>query len=504
MAERAARRPVPLLPDAAIRVGYLWIPHLPLVVALRRRPDLDGHPTIVADDAAGDGIVRDASDECFGAGVRMGQPLREAREFVPSAGCLPADSVAERRLHEAALDLLDDLTPAVEDDGLGRAYFVVDVSAVGGVEHFLTALRGHLLARCGVRARLAVAPGKFPARIAVEHDLRCASGTPVVLEDGVAPYLAPLPVAVLPLAPQARDRLRLLGIVTVGQFARLPRDGLTRRFGSEAALAHTLAQGRDERPVVPRRRPETRAAHYTFEPAVVAVAPLLAVADRLVTHLCRSLQADGKAFRQLVVAVEHEAGGSAERVAALRQPTTTLDPCRTTLRLLVEALATGGPVTTVGVTLAALTTANGAQLTLLDQGVVDDERRRRLDGALQEVTRRYPSRLLRATRRNLPTLLDEYQFALLPLEPGDERQAPLAEIRLATARPVEIARRGARLYLIDRGRWEELIARHRSWRADEWWPDPVRRTYWRVRTRSRRICTLAHDADGWRLVDTWD
>src|SRR5207245_671838 len=121
-----------------------------------------------------------------------------------------------------------------------------------------------LAAALALEARIGVAPGKFVARVAAE---RVMDGAIEIVADAAA-YLAPLTVALLPLTPGALDRLKLLGIATIGEFARLPADALPRRFGREAPLAHRIARGGDDTPLVPRRCPETLALRRTFEPPI--------------------------------------------------------------------------------------------------------------------------------------------------------------------------------------------------------------------------------------------
>jgi nucleotidyltransferase/DNA polymerase involved in DNA repair len=509
-------------------VGYLWVPHLPLAVALRRHPEATGRPTIVGGRPTSGDVVVDASDECLVAGVRLGQPLREAWECCPHAGFLPADPDALRRAQAALLDLVETVAVAVEDDGLGRVVFALGrpVDAQEG-RWRLARLRTLVRARLGFRPRLALAPGRFAARVAAERDPLAAEASGVLVGD-VAAYLAPLPLAVLPLPPRALERLQRLGLRTVGAFARLPRDGVGRRFGPEAVAAHRLAAGADERPLVPRRRPQLRRARHAFEPAVETLAPLRAVAERLLGELCQGLGAEGKTFRSLTVAVEREAGATTERTADLRRPTASAAASRPTLRALLEALARDGPVVAVTVTLTALGPAGGhpgdppgspgcpggEQLPLPAGPAAEgrrrgpavappgDRRRRWLGAATREVERRYPARLRRVVPSELPTLLDEHQFALLPYEPDDGQPVPPA--RPATARRVRVVRHLGRRYLVAGGRWDELVAVHGCWRAEEWWPAPLVRVYWRVRTRSGRVCTLSWDADGWRLVEVLD
>lgn len=487
------------------RVGYLWVPHLPLAIALRGRPELEGGQVIVGGDPLGGGSVLDASEECLAAGVRIGRPLREAREYCPDAAVLPADPRADRRAHDALLDLVAEVAPRVEDDGPGRALFAPDRPVGYGDGRWLLAtLRGAARERLGLRPRLALAPGPFAARVAAERDPEAATGAPVVPAGGVAVYLAPLPVDVLPLPPRALERLRLLGITTVGRFAGLPRAGLARRFGAEAVGAHDLARGEDGRAVVGRGSPDARTARQPFESPVETQQPLVAAAERLLEGLCAELRAEGKAFRKLSVAVEGESGAAVERTAELRAPATAPGDCRSILRSLVLAAAIGEPATAVSVALSVMAPAAAEQPELFGEATARGDRTRRLREATREIGRRYPAGLRRVVPSEIPTLLDEHRFSLLPYEPdGGERGVP-REIPPAALRTADIERRGGRPCLVEGGRRDELLSVHGCWRAEEWWPEEVERVYWRVRARSGRILTLARDAAGWRLVEVLD
>ncbi|MDP9478003.1 MAG: DNA polymerase Y family protein [Actinomycetota bacterium] len=490
------------IPEA--RVGYLWVPHLALSVVLRERPEPGGGQVIVAEDRAGGGVVMDASDECLAMGVRVGRPIREAREYCPGAVVLPADHEAIRRAHEELLGVVEQLAPEVEDDGLGRVLFAPDRPVcLEDARWMLATLRAMVRKQLGLRTHLALAPGPFAARVAAEHAPEAATGTPVIPAGEVAAYLAPLPLGVLPLPPRALERLRLLGIATVGQFARLPRGGLARRFGREAVGAHKLAHGEDPRRVVGRIPPEIRTARHAYEPPVESLEPLLAVASRLLEGLCAELRAEGKAFRRISIMVEEESGEASERTAELRRSVTTLAGCRAVLRSLVQGAAPGGAVTAITVALSAIAPAESEQLGLFGDGSIRDERKRRLEEATREVGRRYPRRLRRVVPSDLPTLLDEHRFALLPYDPDGGHDVP-PEVPPSSLRRIEVERRDGRPYIIEEGRWDEILSVHGCWRAEEWWPREIERVYWRVRTRSARVLTLGRDAEGWRLVEVLD
>jgi hypothetical protein len=80
-------------------------------------------------------------------------------------------------------------------------------------------------------------------------------GVILVPPRGDAAFLAPLPVALLPLPSEARERVARLGARTLGDFGRLPANALRHRFGPEGVVARALAAGHDEGPLRPRPTP---------------------------------------------------------------------------------------------------------------------------------------------------------------------------------------------------------------------------------------------------------
>ncbi|MEJ7653883.1 MAG: hypothetical protein WKH64_11400, partial [Chloroflexia bacterium] len=234
-------------------------------------------------------------------------------------------------------------------------------------------------------------------------------------------------------------------------------------------------------------------------------------AEQLVARLAGEVGEQGKTFRALSVEVEYDAGGRAERTAELRRPAANLGQCSATLRMLVEAVLAVhvGPVAAVGVKLSALAPNRSEQLALFDKAQDRAERRLLLAAAAQEAERRYPARLHRVSPSELPTLLDEYQFSLLPYIPDERRPDPIGKAITSTPAAAStgvcrIERQNGRSYLVEAGRRDELLAVHGCWRAEEWWPKEIERVYWRLRTGSGRILTLARDDDGWRLVEVLD
>src|SRR3970040_3188088 len=108
-----------------------------------------------------------------------------------------------------------------------------------------------------------VADGPFAARWA---SATSAVGRPQVVEDTIG-FLSRLDLATLRESINGEeliDTFRWLGIGTLGELARLPREALATRFGNQGALAHRLASGED-RLVDPRAISPDLAVDASFE-----------------------------------------------------------------------------------------------------------------------------------------------------------------------------------------------------------------------------------------------
>ncbi|MGM0400579.1 MAG: hypothetical protein ACQEQT_04680 [Chloroflexota bacterium] len=184
--------------------------------------------------------------------VREGMALEGALARCPRAHTVRADEGAYHRVWEKVVETLLPHTPLLEDDGPGHAY--LDARGLGkreSEEAWCRTVSKAVYGRGGLRPRMGVAGGKFAARMAAAS---CADGRWHVVEGADADYLAPLPVEGLPLSREALRRLRLLGIDTMGAFARLSPTAVAGQFGPQSLRAHRWARGEDRRPLVGRRR----------------------------------------------------------------------------------------------------------------------------------------------------------------------------------------------------------------------------------------------------------
>lgn len=237
------------------RVAALHLPCFGLQALLRRRPELDGPPLAlegqpVALEGEGPlrGRVAEASRRARAEGACEGQTLAQARAASPDLVVLVPDAGAfadaRRAVHEALLLV----SPRVEWSGGGT--FCMEATGLAplhGSERALLARALEVLGEAGFVARAACASTRLAASIAA----RLRQGACIVPAGGEAGFLAPLPLSALPLGPETLRRFDLLGVRNLGQFAKLPADGLTDRFGREVARWQRMARGEDPVPLLP-------------------------------------------------------------------------------------------------------------------------------------------------------------------------------------------------------------------------------------------------------------
>ncbi|MCB0187935.1 MAG: hypothetical protein KDE31_26890, partial [Caldilineaceae bacterium] len=140
------------------------------------------------------------------------------------------------------------------------------------------------------------------------------------------PFLAPLPISLLPLPPATLQQLTWLGIRTLGAFGALPAAAVWQRFGDVGKLAHQWARGQDRRPVVPIKTANVIADQLTWEPPVQLVPPVLATLRRQLTPHLAQLRNQLQGCRGLQLTLHFADGATRRLQLQLLQPTTELQP----------------------------------------------------------------------------------------------------------------------------------------------------------------------------------
>ncbi len=227
-------------------------------------PSLRGRPVIVGGQG-GRGVVTSASYPAREFGVRSAMPMVTARRLCPHAVFLSNDFEAYRHYSQQIGEVFRSFTPLVEPLSLDEAFLDVSGSVrIFGPPGEIAAAIKQRVREIGLGCTVGVAPNKFLAKLA------SAKGKPdgllVVPASGVTGFLHPLPVTALwGVGPQTAIVLERLGLKTVGDLAEISVRTLARAVGeSLGAHLHSLANGRDDRAVVPEEAARSVGSEETF------------------------------------------------------------------------------------------------------------------------------------------------------------------------------------------------------------------------------------------------
>lgn len=283
-------------------------------------------------EAGPHGIVLAALNEgARAAGLRVGQPLADARAYCPHLASEPIDRAADADGLLALARWAEQYTPIVGVDGLdGLLLDVTGCTHLRGGETGLLADMARRLEAMGLTARLALADTAGCAWALA----RFGANPQTVVPAGAARLaLADLPVAALRLDDETVATLRLLGLRRIGQLLPLPRAALARRFRAKQqaeAVVLRLDQALGDRPepVVPINPPLLLRVTRSFGAPLTDRALVEAWLPRLLEELAALLagqgqpgQGQGLGVRRLRLTVFRADGSRQDLLAGMGEPT---------------------------------------------------------------------------------------------------------------------------------------------------------------------------------------
>jgi protein ImuB len=317
---------------------------------LRCEPELRGEAVAVLEGNGPTARVVAASRRARQAGVTAGQTLAQAQALLPRLVTRGRDPEGERAAQEVLLEVAEGISPRVEDAAPGVLFVDLDgcVPRHRGDEPRRAADPEHELARTMLLAadrvtlpgRAGIAGSKLAAQVAA-----ALAPTPQVVKSGEeAAFLAPLPLARLAPEIEVAETLKLWGVRTIGELARLPAAEVKSRLGEPGGELHARARGLDARPLVAREPPPELREGMSLEWPLVALEPFLFLARAALERLVARLAACGLACLRLSVSLRLEPDGWKQRTIELPAPSRDVKVLLTLLRLALEQEPPGAPV----------------------------------------------------------------------------------------------------------------------------------------------------------------
>ncbi len=399
---------------------------------------------------------------------------------------------------EAMLDALDAVSPLVDDVRPGHAY--VDMcGAPGNVREWIAQTHATLVPY-GLAVRIGAGTNKFAAYAAAQNGdgTICAAGNERA-------FLAPLSLDVLGVDGRIRERLRMLGIATLGELARLPHGPFVRRFGMQAAQWHACARGEDRTPFLPRAHAIAIEASAFGEGSIEEQAQLFFALRVVLARVCADLERCGKRAGALELTLELEDGNERRVDVPVALPSADERMLGDVLRAKLYESTFASPI--VGLRIRAARLEEGGEAMSFFPADDVDPRRvavalARLEATTGEPPRRAHIRAAHALERQF-----SYEpFASLAVVPNKASGAPealVAHLRLLAVREIGVVvKRGAPAVVDGRS----VTECKGPWRIEEgWFADaPIARDEYDVLLDDASRLRIYRQGSRWYLRGAYD
>ena len=289
------------------QIVSIWLPHLAINRWERHAPDdLKNQPVVLTTESAHGPRIFAHNIEAQRAGAVIGQRLADARAMAPGIVTVQADPEGDHKtLGRLALwtqrwgpwsmvdgddAILLDVTGASHLAG-GDAALLADISCKLTERGFTS--RPAMAATAGAGWALSHYGG--PHQIAGD----------IVGENNPMDILGELPVAALRLEPQILVLLRRLGLKTIADLARVPRDSLARRFRdhrnpqTNPLIRLDQLLGKTTEPMIPLMRDRPPKATRRLAEPILHRSLLDQILYDLITDICATLEAQRLGTRRL-------------------------------------------------------------------------------------------------------------------------------------------------------------------------------------------------------------
>src|SRR3989441_3536491 len=272
-------------------------------------PEYKGRPVIVGADpksGKGRGVVAACSYEARKFGVHSALPISRAWKLCPEGVYVRPRMRRYVEVSHQVMEVFRRYTDLVEPLSIDEAFLDItgSVALLGEPGDIARSIKKEIRQATGLTASVGLAPNKFLAKIA--SDLRKPDGFVVLQEADIEQFLRDLPISRLwGVGPKTEVRLHEMGFRTIGELRKASRESLVRSLGSLGEHLYHLAQGKDDRPVVPNSEPKSVGTETTFEEDTDDRELLLRTILELSDHVAERLRKDEYRARKVTLKLRY-------------------------------------------------------------------------------------------------------------------------------------------------------------------------------------------------------
>jgi DNA polymerase-4 len=340
-------------------------------------PSLKGKPVVVGGQREERGVVAAASYAARKFGVHSAMPLRTAAKLCPQAVFVNGHPERYREYSQRAYAVLCRFSPLVEMASIDEAY--LDLTGTerlhGPPLRAAHALHVMMKAETQLNCSVGIGTSRLVAKVASAQAK--PNGVLWVVPGLEAQLLAPLKVGAIPGVGKVMEKnLHTLGIVCVGDLAKLDEKFLEERFGKWGLALAGKARGADaggwfDTEVGEEVGPKSISHEHTFNEDTADQSRLEATLMRLSEMVGRRLREQGVHARTLQLKLRDASFHTITRAATLAAPTQIDTDIFEQIRTLFRKnWKIGTKIRLLGVQTSSFEAAEG-QLNLLDSAKHD-------------------------------------------------------------------------------------------------------------------------------------
>ncbi len=352
-------------------------------------PDLRGKPVLVGGTGKR-AVVAAASYEARAFGCHSAMPTAQALRLCPQAIVVRGRGKRYRELSRQVFEIFESVTPLVEPLSVDEAFLDItgSIRLLGKPEDIAQSIRTRVNQTTGLTISVGLAPNKFLAKLASE--INKPDGMAVITPETIHSTLDPMPVtAIFGIGKSAKERFARLGIHTIGQLRAAPDELIEARLGSFGPHAKLLAQGIDDRPVVPDRIAKSVGHEQTFGDDLTDKDQIRAVLLGQVEQVARRLRSKQRTAKTVTLKLRFGDFETITRAHTLETETDRTEDIWQAAEQIFESWMRTSfrPVRLIGVSASQLSNTEDAQLQLFGEG--ERKKLSGIDKASDEIAKRF-------------------------------------------------------------------------------------------------------------------
>jgi len=271
-------------------------------------PEIKGKPVVVGADpkeGKGRGVVCTCNYEARKFGIRSGMPISTAWRKCPTAVFLPVRFELYGEASRNVMRIFRKYADKFEQVSVDEAYLNVSnrCKSYEEAEKLAKELKREVLEKEHLTCSVGIGPNKLIAKIAAGE--KKPDGLTIVRD--VGKFLLPKKVGALyGVGPKTESHLNSLGIVTIDDLVKTPKEILLQEFGIFGEDLHLMARGIDDREVCEEWITKSIGRQYTFDKDTKNRKFIMSMIDDMMREIYRELKEQDFVFKNVVLKVRYE------------------------------------------------------------------------------------------------------------------------------------------------------------------------------------------------------